>query len=331
MDKSGARKIIRDTFQSAFDRDRYFRFTRELLNRFDDSAEAQFTYRGKYIRSAYQPYIQSLERLGKYEDAEGNKIDLLVVRLKKDTSLEHARTMQRNFVAWYLNHRGMKDAALVAFVAPEAEDWRFSLVKMEYTIVETPKGHVKAQEEFTPARRYSFLVGTNEASHTAQSRLVPILEDDVRSPTLTQLEDAFNIETVTKEFFDKYRQLFVRLKEALDVVARKHRDVRLAFEARNVDTVDFAKKLLGQIVFLYFLQRKGWFGVKRKQPWGSGSRQFVRELFEHRHAPYKNFFNDILEPLFYEALRLEHPGDYYSRLDCRIPFLNGGLFDPIGD
>ena len=39
--------------------------------------------------------------------------------------------MQRNFVAWYLNSsRGgeLKDAALVAFVAPDEKDWRFSLV-----------------------------------------------------------------------------------------------------------------------------------------------------------------------------------------------------------
>ena len=89
------------------------------------------------------------------------------------------------------------------------------------------------------------------------------------------------------------------------------------------------KKLLGQIVFLYFLQKKGWFGVQRGCPWGSGSKHFLRELFDQQHGDYTNFFNDILEPLFYEALGSERPADYYSRFDCRIPFLNGGLFDPI--
>lgn len=107
--------------------------------------------------------------------------------------------------------------------------------------------------------------------------------------------------------------------------------VKADFEMKNVDTVDFAKKLLGQIVFLYFLQKKGWFGVARGKKWGDGSRHFLRELFEKQHGDYENFFNDILEPLFYEALRLERPGDYYSRFDCRIPFLNGGLFDPLDD
>lgn len=37
----------------------------------------------------------------------------------------------------------------------------------------------------------------------------------------------------------------------------------------------------------------------------------------------------MLEPLFYEALSTQRD-DYYSPFDCKIPFLNGGLFEPIG-
>jgi len=88
---------------------------------------------------------------------------------------------------------------------------------------------------------------------------------------------------------------------------------------------------LGQIVFLYFLQKKGWFGVKRDADWGTGPKNFLRELFEGKHGTYKNFFNDILEPLFYEALAWERDDDFYSRFNCKIPFLNGGLFDPINN
>lgn len=331
MDKLAARALVQDTLQNSFNKDRFYRFSRELLNRFDD---APFVYRGNYIPDAYEPYVQTLERIGNYRDSDGKKIDLLIVSLKTQSSLEHARTMQRNFIAWYLNGSAggdLKDAALVAFVAPDTEDWRFSLVKMEYAIVETPGGRVKAQGQFTPARRYSFLVGKNEATHTAQSRLVPLLEEEVHNPTLQAIEGAFNIETVTKEFFEKYRDLYLRVKETLDGVIKKDHAIRDDFKSKGVNTVDFAKKLLGQIVFLYFLQKKGWFGVKRKQEWGSGSRHFLRELFEKEHGPYVNCFNDVFEPLFYEALRLERPGDYYSRFDCRIPFLNGGLFDPINN
>jgi len=59
----------------------------------------------------------------------------------------------------------------------------------------------------------------------------------------------------------------------------------------------------------------------------------LRLLFEGKLAGYDNFFNDILEPLFYEALAVERKanGDYYSRFKCKIPFLNGGLFDPLNN
>jgi len=190
------------------------------------------------------------------------------------------------------------------------------------------KGKVK--EEFTPARRWSFLVGKNENSHTAKSQLVPIIEDDEHNPTLARLEEAFNIEIVTKEFFGEYRELFLRTKERLDTLISENSKVRVDFESKSVNTVDFAKKLLGQIVFLYFLQKKGWFGVKRDAGWGTGPKNFLRELFEGKHGSYSNFFNDILEPLFYEALSRERDDNFYSRFNCKIPFLNGGLFDPIG-
>ena len=330
MNKQQAQKIIRETFESPFNKSSFTGFIKNLLNMIDD---APFTYRGNYIPDAYQKYIKTLKRIGKFSDGENN-IDILVITLQKETSLERARTMQRNFISWYLNgSRGgeMKDAALAAFVSPGKEDWRFSLVKMEYKF--DKNGKVK--EEFSPARRWSFLVGANEKSHTAQSRLWHILADDENNPTLKQLEESFNIETVTKEFFLKYRELFLRTKEELDRVVNKDPKVEADFEAKGVDTVNFAKKLLGQIIFLYFLQKKGWFGVGRDDDWGTGSKHFLRELFEKKHGDYKNFFNDILEPLFYEALRTgedrKHEDYYYSRFDCKIPFLNGGLFDPIGN
>ena len=333
MDKQQARHLISETFETPFDKAKFTSFIKNLLNQIEETPTT--VYRGNLIPDAYEQYISSLERIGKYTDGK-HKIDILVVRLKKETSIERGRTMQRNFIAWYLNgSRGgvMKDAALAAFVSPNNEDWRFSLVKMDYRFEEGKGGKTKVKEEFTPARRWSFLVGKNENSHTAQSTLVPIMADDRHNPGLAELEQAFNIEKVTKEFFEKYRDLFLWTKETLDDTVKKDKKIREDFESKGVDTVDFSKKLLGQIVFLYFLQKKGWFGVKRDAAdWGTGPKNFLRELFEGKHGTYKNFFNDILEPLFYKALaREERDNDFYSRFNCKIPFLNGGLFDPINN
>lgn len=329
MSDNFSKKIIRETFESKFDKSKFTVFIKNLLNHIEDSEEDKFVYSGNIIPEVYRDSVSSLVRIGKYTDPDGKKIELLIVNLKKENSLDRARTLQRNFVAWYLDgSRGgvLKDAALVAFVSPDLDSWRFSLVKMDYKIHEA-----KVKKDLTPAKRYSFLVGSQEKSHTAQSRLVPIIEDDKNNPTLKQLEEAFNIEKVTKEFFEKYRDLFIRLKESLDEVVKNNKKIETDFQSKNIDTASFAKKLLGQIVFLYFLQKKGWFGVERDLPWGSGPKNFLRVLFDKQIVSYKNFFNDILEPLFYEALAKKRDHDYYSRLNCKIPFLNGGLFDPVGD
>ncbi len=329
MTHEQAVRLIRDTFEKPFERDRFRTFTKNLLNHVEDTP--QTVYRGNLIPDAFEPYVRSMERVGKYEDSAGSKLDVLVVHLKRETSLVHARTTQRNFIAWYLNgSRGgkLKDAALVAFVSPGEDDWRFSLVKMEYALAPKSGARVKVNRVLTPARRYSFLVGPNEGSHTAQAQLVSLLGDDRTDPTLAQLEAAFGIERVTKEFFGEYRDLFLRVKDALDEVLRNSPNVKQDFAVKGISPVDFAKKLLGQLVFLYFLQKKGWFGVARDAEWGTGPKDFLRSLF--RRGDYDSFFNDVLEPLFYEALARERDDDFYSRFNCKIPFLNGGLFDPVG-
>ena len=193
MDNRLAEQLVNKTFQNSFDKGQFIYFTKNLLNQINESKA--FHVRG-YVHEKYRDQVKTYERIGTYTDPENKKIDILIVYLQKENSIDRARTTLRNFVGDYLKERGEKEAGLIAFVSPNQKDWRFSLVKMEYKLVETPSGKIKGKEEFTPAKRYSFLVGLEETSHTAQSRLVPILEDDANNPTLKQLEEAFNIEKV---------------------------------------------------------------------------------------------------------------------------------------
>jgi hypothetical protein len=334
MNREQAKRLIISTFENPFDKEQFTDFITNLLKTYDRKKALAPRTGIQGITERFKDFISSWERLGRYTDEEGNKIDILIVKLRKGVSLYRARSTQRNFVAYYLQGKlgtaTEKDAALVAFVSPDEQDWRFSLVKMEYKLEKTPTGKTKVEEEPTPAKRWSFLVGPNEKSHTAQSRFLPILENDDFKPKLSDLEKAFDVEVVTEEFFEKYRDLFIRTKLELDKIVNSDEKVREEFRRKNISTIDFAKKLLGQIVFLYFLQKKGWFGVEREKPWGTGPKDFLRRLFNKEYGDYKNFYNDILEPLFYEALRTDRAanGHYYDRFKCKIPFLNGGLFDP---
>ncbi len=109
---------------------------------------------------------------------------------------------------------------------------------MDYRFEEGPNGKTKVKEEFTPARRWSFLVGKNEKSHTAQSKLLFItLADDVHKPGLARLEEAFSIETILKEFFEKYACFFLKTKESLDAIVNDNSVIRNDFAVRNMSVL----------------------------------------------------------------------------------------------
>lgn len=324
MDKKTAQLLIEDTFNNAFNEEQFMVFTKNLLN--DLESKNNF-YTGNLIWDDYKEYINTYKRIGKYIDPEGEALDVLIVEVKSLTKLERARTALRNFVIKHLS-KFEKDYALVAFYSKEdgGADWRFSFIKLEYrSELDEEKGKVKLKKEFTPAKRYSFLVGKYEKAHTAKNQLLPLLQNIANNPTIEELEAAFSIEKVTDEFFSQYKDLYIKLYEHFE----NDRHVKSAIELAKIDNTRFTKKLLGQIVFLYFLQKKGWLGVAQNERWGTGKKRFVQELFDQAKAERVNFFKDKLQYLFYEALAKERDNvnSYYERFDCRIPFLNGGLFE----
>src|SRR3989339_468724 len=331
MDKPNTLKLLNETFNHDFDINRFAKFVKELFNDFSINQKSWSVWQ------EYQDYIESYVSLGSYTDKAKKIIDVLVVKLRKSSSRDRARTMQRNFIAKYLSN-AEKDAALVAFYG-EDSDWRFSFVKMEYNLVKDENGKTVISKEITPAKRYSFLVGINEPNHTCRRQFLELVMQDEINPSVEEIESAFSIDNVTKEFFDAYKELYYELEECLQKVKNRDKHVKDEFELKGISTVDFAKKLLGQIVFIYFLQKKGWLGVKKGEKWGDGPKDFMRCLFGggiKNYKPlvsYNNFFNEILEPLFYEALANDRSADdhFYRLFNCKIPFLNGGLFEPIND
>lgn len=333
MDKISAKNLIQETLCNKFDKTQYRNFIINFLDGIDEGKV--FTCGNAYVPEAFRDYITSYGRLGKYADKNNEKIEVLWVSLKKDTSLDRARTVQRNFVAWYLNGgRGgqLRKNALVAFYNEDRNDWRFSFIKLDTALIQDDKGKIKIVNNFTPAKRFSFLVGEFEPNHTAQSRLVSLLEKDY--PTLDEIEEAFNVEKVSKEFFENYKELFLQLTEDLKNIRENESSQRInaEFTLKSISDADFCKKLLGQLVFLYFIQKKGWLGVARDKKWGEGDKQFLRHTFERAINEGKNFFNDYLEPLFYNALANgERDDNWFGELDCKIPFLNGGLFERYHD
>lgn len=329
MKEEEAVRLLDGVFKRAFDPGRFTNFILEIFNDFHVLPMRVPVWR------EFADYVDEAQRVGVYHDGK-QTVGVLHVRLKKVTSRDRARTMQRNFVAKYLENEG-NDAALVAFYGDDHDDWRFSFVRLEYGIGTGDDGKIRVDRKLTPARRFSFLVGKHEPNHTCRKRFLGLVQEERRNPALADIEECFSVENVTKEFFERYKGLYLRVKESLEEALAADPACRKEFSEKEITTVDFSKKLLGQIVFLYFLQKKGWLGVgkdpetRQFREWGTGPKDFMRRLYEKEVVPYENFFNDILEPLFYEALAEDRSinEDYYSRFGCKIPFLNGGLFEPI--
>lgn len=324
MDKNTATNLIESTFNQTFDETRFELFAKNFLN---DVEPKSNHYSGQYIWDDYKEHVNTYKRIGKYTDPDGEALDILIVEVKSVLKLERARTALRNFVIKHLV-KFEKDYALVAFYSKQDDgaDWRFSFIKLEHqAYVDEEKGKVKTRKEFTPAKRYSFLVGKYEKAYTAKNQLLPLLQNVSSNATIEEIESAFSIEKVTDEFFGQYKDLFVKLYEHFE----NDTAIQNELVKSKIDTSRFTKKLLGQIVFLYFLQKKGWLGVPKDKTWGNGEKHFIQKLFETSKTENKNFFKDYLQFLFYEALAKERDNEnsYYQKFDCRIPFLNGGLFE----
>jgi hypothetical protein len=122
---------------------------------------------------------------------------------------------------------------------------------------------------------------------------------------------AFDVEKVTDRFYRGYAALFQRVRHA---IRDFNRGVRELYDADRLDT--FAQRLLGRIMFLYFIQKKGWL---------AGDTRFLTNRHRATVRAGGNYYAEVLEPLFFDTLNRRRPQDQSPW--GPIPYLNGGLFE----
>jgi len=135
-----------------------------------------------------------------------------------------------------------------------------------------------------------------------------------------KLNAAFDVEAVTRRFFTTYADVFGKAEEQVTGISD---------DARRL----FTQKLFNRLMFLVFLERKGWLGF-------DGSRDYLHALWEdHKHEKRTNadanFYRDRLNLLFFSGLNTPHEvnvvgirrdGFLQTRIGD-VPYLNGGLFE----
>lgn len=224
----------------------------------------------------FSNHIEGSIHVGNCRTTDGKNIIIMSVQLKNAGYVENSRSTQRSYAKKLIENVNA-DAAFIAFYTEGEPKWRLSFVRLDYEM-KIQNGHLKAIENLTPAKRYSYLVGENEPCHTAISRFERFIIDSMANsehPTLDDLENTFSVEKVTDEFFKLYCEKYHQLREKLE----ENEDFCIEAQQHNFSSAQFAKKLMGQIVFLYFLQKKGWLGV------GAWPKTLNEKEYKHAFLP----------------------------------------------
>ena len=258
-----------------------------------------------------------------------------------DVTVSDRVMMERNRVNIQRLIRTVMDQFSCAFMLFHYEDdtrwdWRFTYCRKS-----------AKKEETTDSKRFTFLLGPGQSCRTAADNFIALYEKR-DSLEIKNIEEAFNVEALSQEFFGKYKaqyEAFVNyMVDPANGMRQDFIDTHFDHSSMTADKIrdreekpirDYVKKLLGRIVFLHFLQKKGWLGVPTGKEWGEGDRDFMLKLFENASPEQKeNFLDEVLEGLFANGLDTNRSdnGDVYDTgvqgfCNCRIPYLNGGLFE----
>ena len=204
---------------------------------------------------------------------------------------------------------------------PKNKEWRFSYAFKECSISKT-----------TTPKRYTYLLGPGHACSTAAERFNMLAQSSKKDE---DFKTAFSVEALSKEFFNSYKQQYSKF---CDFIYKNKKD-RTLFgkefsEWEDKIIRDYVKKMFGRIVFLYFLQKKGWLGVPAtSKKWDGGDRNFMLHLFEGASPrQQESYLDQVLEPLFFNCLNEKRADDIFDTGvknigQIKIPYLNGGLFE----
>lgn len=242
----------------------------------------------------------------------------------EDGSVLRRKVGLRNLIRPYLGY-GF-DAALAVF--NDGTNWRLSLI-------------CDLKEDATSTKRFTYVFGDEKAFYKT-----PILRFEslrTKANEFLEIKKAFSVEALSDDFFDEYRKQyaeFVKFLTGKEYVKKGNKWVEqetgepdaqyfTSFKKDDKLVRDYIKKMMGRIVFLYFLQSKGWL---------ARNLHYMHDLFYDASDEVKgDFLDKVLEPMFFGLLntKLEDRSSaplvngvgvkYIPNAD-EIPYLNGGLF-----
>lgn len=322
----------RPVIESRYNRRKWMELLHDIFG-----SKVRFWNRPSEVSTSSQFARQALW-LGTITLSDEQTISVYEVELADSVDIERNRRGIRDMLLTSWRNNGNAGAFMFCYRRNESV-LRFSYVSESWKFAEDGT----YQKESTDTKRFTYLLGEGHRSRTAIQQFEKLRDSKL---SLKDLTKAFSVEAVSDMFFDGYKKQY---EDIIQYITGK-RMVKVAnkweekvihnpceeimqefahFQNPEKAVRDYVKKLMGRLVFLQFLQKKGWLGVPVNKEWGSGDHEFIQNLFT-QCADKNHFVDNVLEPLFND-LNTEREGDN-SQLSIfnyqfKLPYLNGGLFE----
>ena len=291
-------ETLRQIFKSPFD---YTTYSREIVHRLFGCHDV--ASRPEWLDTNAEG-DQSFF-IGQMDDADHRLLGFFYTRVADGGDVRRKRVGLRKLISPYLKYD--VDGAIAVF--DDGRHWRLSYI-------------CDLKEGSTSAKRFSYILGDENGQYkTPLERLEKVAKLNGRLK-LSDLRESFSVDALSDEFFDEYHLHYDRIVAEL---ARQGKSGAIHH--------DYVKKMMGRIVFLHFLQKKGWL---------NGDPNFMQNTFRNcRDAKFcvsTGFLEQVLEPLFFGIFNTEPEqrenlfvDEQWDKSLLRqwehLPYLNGGLFE----
>ena len=269
--------------------------------------------------------------LGTITLSDNQTISIYEVELSDSVDIERNRRGIRDMLLTDWRNNGNAGAFMFCYRKNESV-LRFSYVSEAWTFADDGS----YQKESTDAKRFTYLLGEGHRSRTAIQQFEKLRDSSL---TLKDLTKAFSVDAVSDMFFDGYKKQYEDIiqyitgKRMVKVANKWEEQIKnnpceeimqefAHFQNPEKAVRDYVKKLMGRLVFLQFLQKKGWLGVPAGAEWGTGDAEFIQTLFAQCQDK-DHFIDNVLESLFNDL----NSESEKQLPQYRTPYLNGGLFE----
>jgi type I restriction-modification system DNA methylase subunit len=244
------------------------------------------------------------QKLGEIRFDSGDKLVIASALVGGDLSERSGKRDQYEKAKKILKDLAVYDAGFFIF-HDNTGSFRFSLVYAQFQ---------GTKRTFSNFRRFTYFVSKDQTNKTFRIRV-----GGCTFPSLEAIKDAFSVEKVNKEFYNHIARFFYRLTGYNHVREMKLPSVP---DEDKKTYQEFAVRLIGRAIFCWFLKHKKSVNGESLIPESILSSGAVKQDSQYYHC--------TLEKLFFEVLNTPREQRHKNILPNadKIPFLNGGLFEP---